>query len=109
MTKKNQAAEAAAPAAAPAPATETAADQLPPAVDKAGAPPASNPPHVESELRKVLLLVDCAFGKCAQVVELAIHEAEALIKGGHADDHPAAIAAHDTAASATASDDAIED
>lgn len=56
-------------------------------------PPQKGPP--EGDFRKVLLLVDTAFGRCAQVVELLVHEAEALVKGGHADDNPAAITAHE--------------
>lgn len=100
MAKNNAPATPAADTTAPASDTATAADQLPPTTDETSAPPAAdNPatdtPAAEGELRKVLLLVDNAFGRCAQVVKVLVHEAEALLKSGEADDHPAAIAAHE--------------
>lgn len=100
MAKNNQA--GADPAAKPVPAADSTnqGKTLPAAGDPpvTEEPPKTDPPKNEppkDEVRKVLLLVDTAFGRCAQVVELLVHEAEALVKGGHADDNPAAIAAHE--------------
>lgn len=98
MAKNNQApAAGAAPVTDPAPVAE---DQQSPPPEDVSVPPTGNDlppvdPPAESELRKVLLLVDNAFGRCAQVVKVLVHEAEAMLNSGEADDHPAAIAAHE--------------
>lgn len=48
----------------------------------------------KSESTEALVLVDCRFGKCGEVVELPTEDAEVGVTSGVLDTTPAAVAAY---------------